>query len=181
MKFPPDFDIPWCRAILDSDSTIIDIPTDRQVDNGPRDKSFYVSMFDQTLYTPYAIRAQILFSRPCTESDCITPVEFCYLLSIGSGVDGKPGRAHGGFNALMLDQITGATAGLVSGATAPATATMTVDYKAPIDTPGVVLCRSWPVERQGRKTWLKGTIEDGQGKVLASAKALFIDPKPSKI
>jgi acyl-CoA thioesterase FadM len=91
------------------------------------------------------------------------------------------GRAHGGFNALILDQITGSTASVISGSFAPATATMTVDYKAPINTPGVVLCRCWAVEKQGRKTWLKARIEDGEGKLLASAKALFIDPKPAKI
>lgn len=181
MKFHPDFDVPWCKAILDSNITIAEIPTERRVDDGPWDKSVTNSMFNQTLYTPYAIRAQINFKRPCTESDCINPWEYCYLLSVGSGIDGKTGRAHGGFNALILDQITGSMAALISGTAAPATATMTVDYKAPINTPGVVLCRSWAVERQGRKTWLKATIEEGQGKVLAGAKALFIDPKPAKI
>jgi acyl-CoA thioesterase FadM len=138
-------------------------------------------MFQQTLYTPFAIRAQINFRRPALESDSITSWEFCYLLSLGSGIDGMSGRAHGGFNALILDQITGSTASVISGSFAPATATMTVDYKAPINTPGVVLCRCWAVEKQGRKTWLKARIEDGEGKLLASAKALFIDPKPAKI
>ena len=62
-----------------------------------------------------------------------------------------------------------------------ATATMTVDYKAPINTPDIVLVRCWAVEKQRRKTWLKARTEDGQGKLLATAKALFIDPKPAKI
>ena len=103
------------------------------------------------------------------------------MLSIGSGIDGKSGRAHGGFNALILDQMTGTVASLVSQSVAPATATMTVDYKAPIETPGVVLVRGWAVERSGRKTWVKATVEDGQGKVLTSGKALFIDPRPTRI
>lgn len=81
----------------------------------------------------------------------------------------------------MLDQMTGSVAAKVSQSVAPATATMTVDYKAAIETPSVVLCRGWAVERQGRKTWVKASIEDGQGKTLASAKALFIDPRPTKI
>ncbi|OCT46654.1 thioesterase family protein [Cladophialophora carrionii] len=138
-------------------------------------------MFQQTLYTPFAIRAQINFRRPALESDSILPWEICNLLSLGSGIDGKSGRAHGGFNALVLDQITGMTASVISGTFAPATATMTVDYKAPINTPGVVLCRCWAVERQGRKTWLKGRIEDGEGNLLASARALFIDPKQARL
>ena len=38
--------------------------------------------------------------------------------------------------------------------------------------------RCWVAEKQRRQTWLKARIEDGRGELLASAKALFIDPKP---
>lgn len=138
-------------------------------------------MFIQTLYTPTAIRAQINFERTSKEPDSITGREFCYLLSIGTGLDGKTGRAHGGFNALILDHITGTTAAQTGGSLAPATATMTVDYKAPIDTPQVIISRAWAIERTGRKTWVRGVIEDGTGNLLASCKALFIDPKGSKM
>ncbi|EXJ64974.1 hypothetical protein A1O7_01313 [Cladophialophora yegresii CBS 114405] len=178
MEIHPDFNIPWCKALLEKNVIDMEIPTQRRLE--PDDETSN-SMFQQTLYTPSAIRAQINFRRPALESDSITSWEICNLLSLGTGVDGKTGRAHGGFNALVLDQITGMTAAAISGAAAPATATMTVDYKAPINTPGVVLCRCWAVEKQGRKTWLKGRIEDGEGKLLASAKALFIDPKPAKL
>ena len=179
MKFHPDFETQaWCKTILTSPSiSAIEIPTSQPLRTDSSDVSN--SMFKQTLYTPSAIRAQVNFHRPTSESDALKPWEYCALLSVGSGLDGKTGRAHGGFNALILDQMTGAVAGMVSGSFAPATATMTVDYKAPIATPGVVLCRSWPVERQGRKTWVKACLEDGNGKVLASGKALFIDPRPA--
>ena len=178
MEYHRDFDIPWCNTLLNSNISDIEIPTQR-----PRDYDDAVSnsMFQQTLYTSKAIRAQINFRRPTSEPDSIIPWELCYLLSLGSGVDGKSGRAHGGFNALILDQITGWMASIVSGSFAPATATMTVDYKAPINTPDIVLVRCWAVKKQRRKTWLKARTEDGQGKLLASAKALFIDPKPAKI
>ena len=138
-------------------------------------------MFEQTLYSDTGIRAQVNFTRPTQEADSITKHEYCYLLSIGSGLDGLSGRAHGGFNALIIDQMTGMTASHVSGSFAPATATMTVDYKAPIDTPGIILCRGWPVEKTGRKNWVKAVLEDGTGSVLASGKALFISPRPDKL
>ena len=109
------------------------------------------------------------------------PWESCKLLSLGTGLDGKTGRAHGGFCALVLDDFTGTTAAIVSGAIAPATATITVEYKAPVETPGVVLCRAWALEKSGRKTWVEGTMEDGGGNVLAKARALFLDPKPAKL
>ncbi len=76
--------------------------------------------------------------------------------------------------------MLGMTAALVSGSTAPATATMTVDYKAPIDTPGVVLCRGWAEEVSGRKIWVKAVVEDGEGRVLVTGKALFIASRDSK-
>ncbi|KAK5053821.1 hypothetical protein LTR84_001783 [Exophiala bonariae] len=179
MKSHTDFDIPWCQKLLQSDISAMEVPARGVGTAGDSDISN--SMFKQTLYTSDAIRAQVNFKRLTAEADAIVPWEQCFIISIGSGLDGKTGRAHGGFNAMILDQITGSVAAEVSGTGAPATATMTVDYKAAIETPGVILCRGWAVERQGRKTWVKARAEDGQGKVLATAKALFIDPRPLKI
>lgn len=177
MEFHKDFNVSWCQRLLNSDISEVEIPARGVAMN----TAVSNSMFTQTLYTSDAIYALVSFKRPTMESDAVTSWELCFLVSIGTGVDGKTGRAHGGFNALMLDQMTGSVAAKVSQSVAPATATMTVDYKAAIETPSVVLCRGWAVERQGRKTWVKASIEDGQGKTLASAKALFIDPRPTKI
>lgn len=177
MEVHSDFDIPWCKDLLQSDIEVVEIPTRKDKSPSPNDDEVSNSMFARTLYTETAIRAQVNFKRPTSEPDAITTTEYCYLLSLGSGVDGKSGRAHGGFNALILDQMTGTVASQVSGSFAPATATMTVDYKAPIDTPGVILCRGWAVEKERRKVWAKARIEDGSGRVLASAKALFISAR----
>ena len=62
-------------------------------------------MFEHTLYSDRGIRAHLSFRRPCKEADAIRPLEECFLLSVGDGVDGKTGRAHGGFNSLMLDHM----------------------------------------------------------------------------
>lgn len=99
------------------------------------------------------------------------------LISLGPGVDGKLGRAHGGFSALLLDHVLGRTAAVASGATAPATATMTVDYKAPVDTPGVFLVRGWVEKVEGRKVWVMGSVEGEDGAVKARGRALFVAPK----
>jgi acyl-coenzyme A thioesterase PaaI-like protein len=176
MEIHPDLNLPWCQAILNSpDVTIKDIPTA----NKPSDAHISNTMFAQTLYTGHGIRTQVNFERPTSEPDSIQPWEWCYLISLGTGLDGKTGRAHGGLNALLIDHITGTMASMIGRSFAPATATMTVDYKAPVDTPGVVFCRAWAVERSGRKTWVKATVEAEGGRVLASGKALFIDPKPA--
>jgi len=176
MDFHPDFSLPWCQALLSSPTTTkIEDSFNAPLRHDSTDKMN--SMFKHTLNSPTAIRAQLTFRRPTQEAKAITSWEYCSLLSLGTGLDGKQGRAHGGFNSLVLDQMTGFTAAQVGDSFAPATATMTVDYKAPVETPGVVFSRAWAVEKTGRKTWVEATIEDGKGNVMAKARALFIDPK----
>lgn len=172
----PDFASPWCQKLLSSDITPIQNP-------------FGGSLFARTLTAAdaNAIRRFILFTRRSTSSAAIPvappeeAIEQCMLVSIGDGADGKLGRAHGGLNALLLDHMLGRTASVASGSAAPATATMTVDYRAPIDTPGVFLVRCWPTSVEGRKVWVGGVIEDGSGHVKAQGKALFIAQRGDRL
>lgn len=143
------------------------------------------SLFNKTLQSEGAIIAQIAFRRPSLELSAIPslsssiPMEDCLLLSIGDGLDGKAGRLHGGFTSLVLDQITGHCAHWYkTESLPPATATMTVDFKAPVITPNLLLVRAWILECVGRKVWVKGVIEDGKGGVYAEGKALFITARP---
>jgi acyl-coenzyme A thioesterase PaaI-like protein len=142
-------------------------------------------MFNKTLCSEDAIRAQITFRRPCKEPTAITskqnpqPLEDCILLSLGDALDGKAGRLHGGFSSMVLDQITGSCAHYFKpDPIPPATATITVDFKRPVDTPSVVLARAWVIEISGRKIWVSGVLEDGMGGIYAVGKALFILAKP---
>lgn len=59
------------------------------------------------------------------------------------------------------------------------TATMTVDYKKPVDTPGVIVCKSWLEGRsEGRKHWVRAVVEQ-EGKVVAEGRCLFLEvPRP---
>jgi hypothetical protein len=100
-----DFDHqPWCQEILRSNSIEI-LPDTRRVP----DKGSVVSnsMMGQTLFTDQAIRAFVAFKRKTAEGTPPYDYEYCFLLSIGDGCDGMRGRAHGGFNALIIDHITG--------------------------------------------------------------------------
>lgn len=189
----PDFKREWCQKILTDPSTaIIDRHSSGSHAAQPETDNVMNAMFSRTLYNTEsdAIRAQVSFTRPFagvppnprksseTESaTSILPEEYCYLLSLGPGIDGLKGRAHGGFNALVLDNITGSLASMIGNSTAPATARLEIDYVGPIDTPGVVLARAWATERSGRKTWVNGVIEDSSGRVLARGRALYIDGK----
>lgn len=189
MELPDDIQKhKWCVDLLNEAGTnITEIPTSRALfvseKAAGKDDRVSNSMFAKILYSPDcdAILAQVNFRRGSPEPDAVYKEEYCYLMAIGNGIDGMTGRAHGGFNALVLDQLTGTISATTGGTFAPATARLEMDYSAPIDTPGVVLCRGWVIERSGRKTWVKGTIEDGHGKVFAKGKALFIDPKTGKL
>jgi len=176
----PDFQQEWCLRILRDPSALI-IPHRADVQSSHGD-TVTNSMFEYTLYTERGIRAHLLLRRPCSELDSILSTEDCMLVSIGDGLDGKAGRAHGGFNALLLDQISGGLAHRARPVRIPpATATITIDYKAPISTPSVVLCRAWPLEMSGRKIWVKAVIEDERGKLLASSKSLFVYAKQTDL
>ncbi|KIW16971.1 hypothetical protein PV08_04162 [Exophiala spinifera] len=174
MKLHPDFNVQWCRSILSSN--ISNLVNGREVLLDPS-SPISNSIFTQSLYTSSAIRAHLSFQRPTSEPDSIGPLEYCYLLSLGSGVDGKRARAHGGFNSLILNHLAGMTACEVFGSVTLAAATMKVDYKAPIDTPGVIFARGWAVARDGRKLWVRTDIEDAKGQLLARAKVLFINQR----
>lgn len=163
-----DFQAPWTQKLL-SNSDI------RWTEQVPRRDNITNSMFEKTLAAPDCIKAHLSFNRPTEEKDAIQPHEECFLMSIGNGVDGKAGRAHGGFDGLILDQISGSCAHHARpDVIPPATATMTVDYKLPVNTPCVVLARAWLIETSGRKLWIRAVMEDAEGRILAAAKTLFI-------
>ena len=173
----PDFNLPWCQAILRDPSIDVSSETPKRF----QDKTVSNSMFRETLYTDRGIRAHLSLKRPCTEPDAVMGEENCFVLSVGPAIDGKTGRAHGGFNSLVLDQISGSCAHWAKpDPIPPATATMTVDFKAPVETPCVLLSRAWICEVSGRKVWVKAVLEDGQGHVYATSRALFITAKPEQ-
>lgn len=168
VKSHQDFRASWIQKLL-SDP---DVQWTKQV---PRGENTSNAMFEKTLAGPDCIKAHLSFNRPTKEPDSIHDSEECFLMSLGSNVDGMTGRAHGGFDGLVLDQISGSCAHHAQpDPIPPATATMTVDYKLPVSTPCVILARSWLIEMTGRKLWIKAVMEDSEGRTLAAAKTLFI-------
>jgi acyl-coenzyme A thioesterase PaaI-like protein len=177
----PDFKVPWCASLL----TDPNIQATRGFSPDLSDRTVSNSLFNRTLSNEDAIRAQFSFRRQCKEPTVIRsghqnhPTEDCILLSLGDALDGKAGRLHGGFSAMVLDQITGSCAHYFKpDAIPPATATITVDFKSPVSTPCVVLARAWVTAISGRKIWVSGVLEDGMGGIYAVAKGLFILGKP---
>lgn len=165
-----DFDLPWCHKLLAEPK----LSFTRETIQG--------TLFAKLLCKPGALQAHLQFRRLTREPDAVNDTEDCMLLSVGSDLDGMAGRAHGGFSSLILDQLGGSCANqAVPNAIPPATATLTVDFKAPVLTPCVVLARAWVVEITGRKTWIQGVLQDGDGKVFATARGLFIAARTTSL
>ncbi|KAL2008021.1 hypothetical protein VTN00DRAFT_8003 [Thermoascus crustaceus] len=63
--------------------------------------------------------------------------------------------------------------------TAIYTVSMTIRFRRPLTTPAFVLGRSWcDAERtRGRKVWVRGVLEDGEGGVFAEGEALYVERK----
>ena len=177
----PDFRLPWCTELLSSPGITLD--SEAGFKYKYRGQSVSNAIFERTLFTPSNIRAHIGFMRPSSEPDSVLGVEVGLLMSVGDGIDGAKGRAHGGFNSLVLDQLSGSAAQLTRSAepVPPATATLNVVFKAPVPTPSVVLCRGWATKVEGRKVWTKAVLEDGKGKVYASCTSLFIAMRSSAL
>ncbi|KAK5165718.1 uncharacterized protein LTR77_008641 [Saxophila tyrrhenica] len=176
----PDFTHDWCKQLLANPDIRWNTVTDEK--NASKPDKVSNTMFEYTLYSDRGIRSHLSFRRPSKEPEAVDGWEACFLLSIGDGVDGKTGRAHGGFNGVILDHISGHIAHNASpNPISPATATMTIDYKAPVSTPCVVLARAWLIEMSGRKVWVKAILQDGEGKAYATSKCLFILAREPKM
>ena len=56
------------------------------------------------------------------------------------------------------------------------TATLKVDFKRPVRTPGMVVCSVGLVRVEGRKLWVSGQVEDAdEGEVLVRAKGMWVE------
>jgi acyl-coenzyme A thioesterase PaaI-like protein len=101
--------------------------------------------------------------------------EIISILKLGSGVSGHPDICHGGFVSTLLDEVIGTAAeDIRPHDKSTMTAYLKVDYKKPIPTPVVMMCRGWVEKMEGRKIYGKGTVEDGEGGIMAVGEALFI-------
>ena len=92
--------------------------------------------------------------------------------------EGAQGAAHGGALAALMDEMLG---DLSSHIGRPAvTASLTIDFRAPIKLPRTIELRAWCERIEGRKLFLCGEIRDGQT-VAAEAHGLWIqtDSAPS--
>lgn len=117
-----------------------------------------------------------------------TQKKFSAIVALGREVAGFPRIVHGGLTAAIFDEAFGGLlfslkkAGGVNFWGPAYTVQLDVSYKAKIPAGATVLCSAKIDSMEGRKMWMKATMSDGpDGKVYATARALFVAPKPSRL
>jgi thioesterase superfamily protein 4 len=171
----------WGARVL-SDTRLTPIQTPSRVSKPGTENSFLA----QTLRTGDAITAcQSFYKAPSPPSDSESHQgsdsanlgEMQTLYVIGSGLNGHEGVCHGGFLSLVLDEIMGLVVRLYPKAANPYTLYLNVSFKKPLSTPAVIVCRGRFTKLQGRKMWVSGSVEDGEGGLYATGESLFLEVK----
>jgi acyl-coenzyme A thioesterase THEM4 len=184
--------IPWCQKVISEEGWTA-VPTRCRTPKSSTEDS----LFAETLQTPDTIPQHLsLVLAPAiplpesyTPSTALPIPAIRTLWCLGIGLNGFPGIAHGGLLSALLDEQMGmlltVNSEYASARASPditeMTVYMNVRYRAPVNTPGVILVDARVEKREGRKTWLRSTIIDAKGVECASAESLFVDVPASRM
>ncbi|QDS75736.1 hypothetical protein FKW77_008319 [Venturia effusa] len=183
--------IPWCRTLIENPFYHTSSTNSRHPKGTTED-----SFFAETLQTDRTIRRCLtLHVTPDDDSSYSTmPIRTVLtFFEVGDGVNGFPHICHGGFVATLLDEVMGILLSVNQEylhrekgeplEITSMTASINVKYLAPVTTPGILLGRAWVERLEKRKIFIRSGIEDGEGKELTVAEALFVkarkDPRAS--
>jgi acyl-coenzyme A thioesterase PaaI-like protein len=116
--------------------------------------------------------------NPQTHGDAPDMVVF---LDLDSDINGFRDTAHGGVLATILDEVIGtAIIGyqqsivLGGGESRLYTAYLNLPYRAPVETPGTVLIKTWLVRREGRKWFTAAQLLEEDGGVRTEASGMWV-------
>ncbi len=184
----PDFSLPWCLA-LSEDPSFQPIPTASRIIHESTGEN---NLLGNVLANKRSIPGvQTFIKRPCPNSS--SPhhnLEIYMLFSLGRGVDGLAGTAHGAIIALMLDEVMAQLAAEIFGRYNIVTANLDVAFKRRLYTPRVVLARAFMEEgeeeaKRGssrgenkRRLNIIGRVEDGEGSIFAEGRSVFAKLRP---
>ena len=108
------------------------------------------------------------------------------LYYLGNDLCGHPGIIHGGLLATILDEGMARCCFAALPNKVGMTASLTMDYRAPLPSDSYVCLRATTTKVEGRKAWVEGRIESlvDEGKtpkLFVEAKALFVEPKQAAV
>ncbi|KAI9844816.1 MAG: hypothetical protein M1837_005234 [Sclerophora amabilis] len=186
--------IPWCSNLLGDPALIpMETPSRTLLPEAQH------SLLAQTLHTNETVRECLSFYKPSpkpperhpqdahkpksgsgsgSDSDIKSSSDQVYtLFSLGDGLNAHKHVCHGGFVAVLLDETMALAVRLRPGMVTPFTLRTNIQYKKPIFTPAVVLCRAYFTKVEGRKSWVTATIEDERGQLYAMGESLWMEVK----
>ena len=103
--------------------------------------------------------------------------EILCVVRFGSMINGHPTIVHGGITSLVLDNSYG---WLFFSLDLPmaVTANLQVNYRAPLPMNTTCILKAKMDRLDGRKMFMKGTVHDLHGKLIADSSSLFVALKP---
>ena len=108
------------------------------------------------------------------------------FLHLGSDMCGHRGIVHGGCSATLLDEGLARCCFQALPNKVGMTASLTLNYRAPLPAESYVVLRATTTKVEGRKAWVEGRIESlaessQQPTVYVEASALFIEPRQAAV
>jgi len=156
------------------------------------------SLFSTTLQTPSTLANHLCLAKAPSiplppsileKTSGNLPIPACKTFwELGDGLNGFPKIAHGGLLAALLDEqmgmlltVNGEWGGKPTGqAINEMTVFMNVKYKAPVETPGVVMVVAECTKRDGRKTFVTTRLYQKDIE-CACAEGLFIEVPATRL
>lgn len=89
-------------------------------------------------------------------------------------VEGPPGSVHGGCLATVMDELLGWTTFRHIHPHKAVTVNLNVNYRKFVPLGSIKKLHAYVEKQEGRKVFVKGHIEDGEGKIHAEATAIFL-------
>ncbi len=163
--------IPWCHALFNNP----DLHPITTLTRIPKLPSSQDALISSTLASSSTVQSWQTFWSPPSSTAPLG--QLIAILSLADGLSGHAHTLHGGIISLILDEAMNyiGAAHLTPGMSAY-TAYIKVDFKKPCFLPATVMARSWVEEKsKGRKLYIRGSVEDGQGGVHAEGESLFIE------
>lgn len=173
-----DFSARWCQELLKSPN-VIHVNTGSRRPSPPADKIFTNTLFCDTLNSETTVRAWQILQAKRLEPPNVSP-ETILLLSLGTGLDGYKEILQGGMFGPIFDQAASICAVLL-GVPTFTTVEMTMRWKKRVPLPSVILCRTVVTRREGRKFWIRGTVEDESRTPCCEADIVFLRREQEKL
>ncbi|KAK3179279.1 hypothetical protein K4F52_009250 [Lecanicillium sp. MT-2017a] len=157
------------------------------------------TLWSQTLNTPDTIKHAVVLIRKdimslqyrikdeeVADYGCKWVPDVALLVQLGSKINGFHNTVHGGVLAAVLDEcfatavetvrccLSGPKGKYLTTINPLYTANLSLNYRRPAESPGVLIVEARLQQRQGRKWLLQGRIRGEDGRVLVDATSLWI-------